>query len=70
MSDSTDSWEMSVVKIEIDVAEEPPVSWRSHKSEQGQGTCLFSHIKLLMDYFQDLKILMKWDCSVFDVPTR
>jgi len=30
------SWETSVVKIEIDVAEEPPVSWRTVNDEQGQ----------------------------------
>ena len=35
MDTAEDSWVVSVVKIEIDVAEEPPASWRIN-DEQGQ----------------------------------
>ena len=35
MDSAEDSWVVSVVKIEIDVAEEPPASWRIN-DEQGQ----------------------------------
>ena len=34
--DSDDSWGNFVVKIEIDVAEESPVSWKTEEDEQGQ----------------------------------
>lgn len=35
--DSNESWDTSVVKIEIDVAEEPPVPWGIDGDDQGQG---------------------------------
>ena len=31
------AWVTSAVKIEIDIAEEPPNSWRTELDEQGQG---------------------------------
>ena len=33
--DSGDAWLTSAVKIEIDVAEEPLISWKTEKGEQG-----------------------------------
>ena len=35
--DSPESWDTSVVKIEIDIAEEPPVPWGIDGDDQGQG---------------------------------
>ena len=40
--DSSDPCVTSVVKIEIDVAEEPPVSRLTEKDHQGQGGVLVS----------------------------
>ena len=34
--DSSDQREMFIVKIETDVAEEPPVAWRTEYHKQGQ----------------------------------
>ena len=39
--DSDDSWETSAVTIEIDVAEELPVSCGTEKDEQGQWKAVF-----------------------------
>lgn len=39
--DSDDSWETSAVTIEIDVAEELPVSCGTEKDEQGQWRAVF-----------------------------
>ena len=55
MSDSTDAWNTSVVKIEVDISvvkielevpeEPPPVLRRKDKNGQGKGTCSFSLFK-------------------------
>ena len=44
--DSDDQRETFVVKIETDVAEEPPVAWRTEHDERGQQRTVasFSHI--------------------------
>ena len=36
MDSADDSWVVSVVKIEIDIAEEPPSTWRTERGEQGE----------------------------------
>ena len=36
MDSAEDSWVVSVVKIEIDVAEEPPSAWSTERDEQGE----------------------------------
>ena len=56
MSDSTDAWNTSVVKIEVDISvvkielevpeEPPPVPWRKDENGQGKGTCSFSLFNL------------------------
>ena len=44
--DSDDSWVTSVVKIEIDVAEDPTISGKTEKDDQGKrGTGLFRHFR-------------------------
>ena len=44
--DSDDALIMPVMKIEIDVAEEPPVCWKTVKDEPGKrGTGLLLHFQ-------------------------
>ena len=55
MSDSTDAWNKSVVKAEVDISvvkielevpeKPPPVPRRKDKNGQGKGTCSFSPFK-------------------------
>ena len=51
--DSDEPWVPSVVKIEIDIAEELPVSMWTEKAHQGQGAPLISVFSL-----QTVELLM------------